>query len=113
MLKHFLLTQGFKIGNIHPNKNATSTGVVMYKNGVNTAYFGQSAAVSHRSTKTASASGNQARKRRNWSEVIQGALACLAMAAIFNVILINFLFFPDCNRDNRDCFVVQHLWGAK
>lgn len=62
---------------------------------------------------TASKKNHQARKRRNWKEVIQGVLACLVIAALLDVVLINVLLFPDCNRDTRDCFLVQHLWVAK
>jgi hypothetical protein len=35
------------------------------------------------------------------------------LAAVFDVIIINAFFFPDCNRDTNQCFVVHHLWGAQ
>jgi hypothetical protein len=49
--------------------------------------------------------------RARISEIIGGAIACLIVAALFNVILINALFFPDCNRITRDCFVIDKMWG--
>lgn len=62
---------------------------------------------------TQASARRQVRKRRNWLEVAGNALACLLIVALIDVAIINFLFFPDCNRDTRDCFLVQHLWGAK
>lgn len=35
---------------------------------------------------------------------------CLVVAFIFNVAIINGLFF-DCNRVSRDCFLIDQLWG--
>lgn len=55
----------------------------------------------------------QARQRRNWREIAGNAVACLLIVALVDVAIINFLFFPDCNRDTRDCFLVQHLWGDR
>ena len=57
--------------------------------------------------------GRQARKRHAGRELARNAFACLLIAALIDVALINFLLFPDCNRTTRDCFLVQHLWGAK
>lgn len=92
----------------------------MYKKGVNaavmafaggsTTHFG----VSHVLPQVTQASARrQARHPRNWKEVIGYAVACLLIAAVFDIALINMLAYPDCNRETRDCFLVQHLWGAK
>ncbi len=40
-------------------------------------------------------------------------LLLIVAAALLNGILMNFLFFPECNRITGDCFLIQHLWGAQ
>jgi hypothetical protein len=59
------------------------------------------------------ASARKPRKRYSLIRILGRALACVVVAAIANVALINFMFFPECNRITRDCFLVQQLWGAK
>lgn len=91
----------------------------MYKNTVKTAlafaggsttHFG----VSHVLPQVTQASARrQARHPRNWKEVIGYAVACLLIAAMFDIALINMLAYPDCNRETRDCFLVHHLWAAR
>ena len=66
------------------------------------------------STKTAQASARrQARPRRTLREGVITVVACLLAFAVAEVTLINFLFFPECNRTTGDCFLIQHAWGAK
>ena len=50
-------------------------------------------------------------RKHRWKEFIQRLLTCLVIAAFVTVALINFLFYPDCSRETRDCFLVQHLWS--
>jgi hypothetical protein len=59
------------------------------------------------------ASARQPRKRSALKEFLGRALACVIVMAIVDVAVINFMFFPECNRITHDCFLVQHLWGAK
>lgn len=59
------------------------------------------------------ASARQPRKRISLRRLAGGVLACVIVAAMADVALINFMFFPECNRITHDCFLVQHLWGAK
>lgn len=59
------------------------------------------------------ASARQPRKRNSLKGILGRALACVMVMAIVDVALINFMFFPECNRITHDCFLVQHLWGAK
>lgn len=61
----------------------------------------------------ASAGENHQVSKRRWKEVIQCVLACLVITAVADVALINFLFYPECNRETRDCFLVQHMWGQQ
>jgi hypothetical protein len=51
--------------------------------------------------------------KRDWKSLIGGTFLCMIVAAILTVVFINAMFFPDCNRDTRDCFLVEKLWGAK
>lgn len=46
----------------------------------------------------------------NW---LISALLVMMVAALVNVLVINALFFPDCNRITNDCFLIQKLWGAE
>lgn len=59
------------------------------------------------------ASARQPRKCTTLKGILGRALACVMVMAIVDVALINFMFFPECNRITQDCFLVQHLWGAK
>lgn len=36
--------------------------------------------------------------------------AYLCFAIPFFTMLVNAVVFPDCNRQTRECFLVQHLW---
>ncbi len=95
----------------------------MYKTGVNTgslafaivggAHVGVTHVLPSSPRVTQASARQQVRKRRSLKEVAGYALACLLMAAIFDIALINMVAYPDCNRVTRDCFLVQHLWGAK
>lgn len=59
------------------------------------------------------ASARQPRKRNSLRGILGRALACVMVMAIVDVALINFMFFPECNRITHDCFLVQHLWGER
>ena len=37
----------------------------------------------------------------------------VCVAIVFLTMWINVLIYPDCNRENRECFLVQHVWGEK
>lgn len=84
----------------------------MYKDSVNVPYFAQAGTTKIHIIRSAPASA-KARKRINPKAIVGRVFACLIVAAIVDVAVINFLFFPECNRITRDCFLVQHLWGAK
>jgi hypothetical protein len=51
--------------------------------------------------------------RRGLKQLLGNIALCLLIAAIIDIAVINALFFPDCNRETRDCFMVQYLWGEK
>lgn len=71
----------------------------------------------HRGTrfthKPKSSARRQARRERKFLEVFANLMACLFAFALVEVAVINFLFFPECSRTTRDCFLIQHAWGAK
>lgn len=48
---------------------------------------------------------------RKISGLISKIAFAILIAFIFNVIFINALFFPDCNRETRDCFLIEKMWG--
>ena len=45
------------------------------------------------------------------SELLQGFCFASFFAGLFIVIVFNLFLFPDCNRINRDCFLIHHMWG--
>lgn len=53
----------------------------------------------------------QRTRKHSLKELIGGTVMCIIVAAIFNVVFINALFFPDCNRITRDCFLIEKMWG--
>lgn len=32
------------------------------------------------------------------------------MAMVFFTIFMNLVFYPECNRQSRECFLLQHAW---
>lgn len=38
-------------------------------------------------------------------------LLLIVLLSILSIGLINSLLYSDCNRDNRDCFLIQNLWS--
>lgn len=50
-------------------------------------------------------------RARDYAPVLGRCAVALLLAELFVIVFMNFLFFPDCNRETRDCFLIEHLWG--
>jgi hypothetical protein len=69
--------------------------------------------VIHHSKQQAGRAHHQAVRPHKWLNALCAFFMLALVAGLINVIVINALFFPDCNRTNNDCFLIQKLWGAK
>ena len=38
---------------------------------------------------------------------------CMMFSFLFAVLMINWLFYPECNRITNDCFLVNEMWEEK
>lgn len=50
-------------------------------------------------------------KRQKYTRITRTAALAVTGALFLNVLVINYVFYPDCSKATRDCFVIQKAWA--